>query len=76
MKKTNKEKVNVSGASQMKRGKKVPVIKLPKMEIYAVLGLELSKTMFEKLEEVEKSVEILARQKKRELDEPQSGTAR
>ncbi len=67
----------MSGASQKKPGKRVPVTKLPKMEMYAVLGLELSKTIFDKLEEVEKSVEILARQKKRELDleEPQSGTA-
>jgi uncharacterized coiled-coil DUF342 family protein len=77
MKNKNKGKGNMSGALRKKRGKRDSVTKLPKMQMYAVLGLELSKRILEKLEEVDKSVEILARQKKRELDsqEPQSETA-
>jgi hypothetical protein len=76
MKNKNKGKENVSGPLRKKRGKRDSVTKLPKMEMYAVLGLELSKRILEKLEEVDKSVEILARQKKRELDSqgPQSET--
>jgi hypothetical protein len=72
MKNKNKGKGNVSGALRKKRGKRVTVTKLPKMQMYAVLGLELSKRILEKLVEVENSVEILARQKKRELDSQQS----
>jgi hypothetical protein len=77
MKNKNKGKGNMSGALRKKLGKRDSVTKLPKMQMYAVLGLELSKRILEKLEEVEKSVEILALQKKRELDsqEPQSETA-
>lgn len=41
---------------------------LPKMEMYAVLGLELSKQILERLGKIEDSIEILMRQKKRELD--------
>ncbi len=76
MKKTNKRKGDAPNASQKKPGKRGRVTKLPKMEMYTVLGLELSKTILEKVAEVEKSVEILARQKKRELDleEAESGT--
>jgi hypothetical protein len=61
--------------SQENQGKKAPITKLPRMEMYAVLGLELAKKnleldekIFEKLQEVEESMEILARQKARELD--------
>jgi hypothetical protein len=67
MKNINKEEGNVPGA-EVKQGKKADVTKLPRMEMYAVLGLELSKKIFEKLEEVEKSIEIIARQKARELN--------
>ena len=74
MKKENKPNRTAPGASQEKQGKKVPVTKLPRMEMYAVLGLELSKKILEKLEEVEESIEILARQKARELDAEQSDT--
>jgi hypothetical protein len=44
------------------------------MEMYAVLGLELSQKILGKLEKIEESLEILARQKARELnpDKPQS----
>ena len=59
---------NASGASRAKLGKKPRAVKLPRMEMYAVLGLELSKRIFEKLEEVEKTIDILARQKRRELN--------
>jgi hypothetical protein len=68
MKNINKEDGNVAGGSQEKQEAKAPIAKLPRMEMYAVLGLELSKKIFEKLEEVEKSIEIIARQKARELD--------
>ena len=67
MKNTNKEEGSVPGASHKNQGKKAPVTKLPRMEMYAVLGLELSKTIFEKLEEVEKSIDIMVRQKAWEL---------
>ena len=63
----NKGNETVPGASKKNQGKKGPVTKLPRMEMYAVLGLELSKKIFEKLEEVEKSIDIMARQKAREL---------
>jgi hypothetical protein len=69
----------VSGASKVKQGKKAGVTKLPRMEMYAVLGLELSKQIIERLEKVEKfffeklqrvedSLEILSCQKARELN--------
>jgi hypothetical protein len=74
MKNTNQKATGAPGASETKQEKKAPVTKLPRMEMYAVLGLELSKKILEKLEEVEESVEILARQKARELDPEQSGT--
>ncbi len=67
MKNTNKEEANVPGASEASHEKKADITKLPRMEMYAVLGLELSQKIFEKLIEVEESVEILARQKAREL---------
>ena len=72
MKKIHKRKRSARGAWKKKQGKKVPITKLPRLEMYAVLGLELNKTMIEKIDEVKESVEILARQKSRELnpDEP------
>ena len=47
---------------------KISVSKLPKMEMYAVLGLESLKFILEKLQSVEDSLEILAAQKARELN--------
>ena len=68
MKNTNKEAGGAPGASETEQGKKANVTKLPRMEMYAVLGLELGQKIFEKLQKVEESVEILARQKARELN--------
>ena len=68
MKNINTEEVNIPNGLEGDQGKKADVTKLPRMEMYAVLGLELSKKIFEKLEEVEKSIDIIARQKARELD--------
>ena len=48
--------------------KKTPVTSLPKMEMYAILGLELGRRIFETVEEIEASLEILATQKARELN--------
>ena len=67
---TNQNKSNgtAPGASQENKEHKPDATKLPKMEMYAVLGLELSKQILEQLEQVEESIEILARQKARELN--------
>jgi hypothetical protein len=65
MKNKQKNEGNVPGGSQ---GKKDATSSLPRMEMYAVLGLELGQKIFEKLQKVEESVEILARQKARELN--------
>ena len=66
----NENKTNGAApvTSQANKEKKADVTKLPLMEMYAVLGLELSQRIFEKLESVEESVEILACQKARELN--------
>jgi hypothetical protein len=72
MKNENKPNGTASDTSHENKEQKADATKLPKMEMYAVLGLELSKQILEKLEHVEESIEILARQKKRELDEKQS----
>ena len=42
--------------------------KLPRMEMYAVLGLEMSQIILEKVQSIEESVNILAAQKARELN--------
>jgi hypothetical protein len=78
MKNKNQKAAGAPGASETKQEKKAPITKLPRMEMYAVLGLELSKTIFEKLEKVEESIEILARQKARELnpDKPPDAPAK
>ena len=68
MNKTNNEKGGAHDSPEKKPAKEVPVTKLPKMEMYAVLGLELGQKIFEKLEQVEESIEILAVQKARELN--------
>jgi hypothetical protein len=75
MKNTNQKAGDAPGASETKQEKKAPVTKLPRMEMYAVLGLELSKNILEKLQEVEESIEILARQKARELNPDESRDA-
>ena len=75
MKNTNQKAGGAPGASETKQEKKAPATKLPRMEMYAVLGLELSKKIFEKLQEVEESIEILARQKARELNPDESRDA-
>jgi hypothetical protein len=72
MKNTNQKAGDAPGASATQQEKKADVSKLPRMEMYAVLGLELSKKILEKLEAVEESVEILARQKARELNPDKS----
>jgi hypothetical protein len=64
----NKQKKG-GGASQEKQAK---VRSLPRMEMYAVLGLELGQKIFEKLEKVEDSLDILAAQKARELNPEKS----
>jgi hypothetical protein len=46
----------------------VSAAKLPKMEMYAVLGLESMKTILENMKSINESLEILAAQKKREMD--------
>ncbi len=78
MKNTHKEAGGAPGASETKQEKKAPITKLPRMEMYAVLGLELSKTILEKLGKVEESIDILARQKARELnpDKPPAATGK
>jgi hypothetical protein len=74
MKNTHKVSGNVSGESKVKQSKKADITKLPRMEMYAVLGLELNKQIIDRLNRIslrlkkaEDSLNILARQKKREL---------
>jgi hypothetical protein len=54
------------GTSQENKEVKADITKLPLMEMYAVLGLELGKTIFEKLQEIEKSVEFIAAEMERQ----------
>jgi len=77
MKNKSNEQEGVPGASQDKQEKGTAATPLPRLEMYAVLGLELAQKIYEKLEKVEDSLEILARQKARELnpDKPDSETA-
>ena len=49
------------------RGNESALNKLPRMEMYAVLGLELGQRIFEKLLEFDTCLEVFARQKAREL---------
>jgi len=76
MKNINQEAEGAPGPSETKEERKADVSKLPRMEMYAVLGLELSRKIFEKLEKVDESIEILARQKARELHPEQPTDAR
>jgi len=75
MKKTNSRSRTGRRAPHKKPGKKVKVTQLPKMEMYAVLDLELGQKVFETVRAIEKSVEILAVQKKREMNSEKSKTA-
>jgi len=75
MENTNKEEEKESDATLANQEKGSAINSLPKMEMYAVLGLELSKKILELIEEtlknvekVEKSLEIIATQKARELN--------
>jgi hypothetical protein len=72
----NEEKVPDAAPENQQNGSAIN--SLPKMEMYAVLGLELSKKILELIEEtlkrvekVENSVEIIATQKARELNPDQ-----
>jgi hypothetical protein len=65
---------NGPGTSKGKQQAKVGISALHRLERYAVLGLELSQRIYEKLEHVEDSIEILARQKARELNQKKSAT--
>jgi hypothetical protein len=68
MKNKQKNERSFSEASQEKQEKKTGITSLPRMEMYAVFGLELGQKIFEKLQKMEDSLEILARQKARELN--------
>ena len=63
----NKSNGTESGASQENQEQKPDITKLPIMEMSAVLGLELGKTIFERLTKMEESLEILIRQKALDL---------
>ena len=69
MKNIKNDAENASGGVQENQVKKLVML--------AAVGLKLGRKIFEKLEKVEESIEILARQKKRELDsdEPESEKA-
>jgi hypothetical protein len=73
MRTENNTNGTATGTSHEKQEQKADITKLPKREMYAVLGLELSKTIFEKLQEVEKSVGFIAaemhRQKQQKADQ-------
>ncbi len=65
MKNTQNNEEKVLGGGEEKQVKKLVVL--------AAVGLKLGRKIFDKLEKVEESIEILARQKARELnpDEPE-----
>jgi hypothetical protein len=75
MKDENKSNVTAPGTSQESEEQKAEVTKLPTMEMYAVLGLELGKTIFEKLQEVENSVAFIAAEMQRQKQEKDSKKA-
>jgi hypothetical protein len=68
MKNENKTNQAEPGATNGKGGNEVGIDQPPPMERYALLCLELGQEILEKLENVEESVAILARQKARELN--------
>lgn len=74
MKNKPNEAGNEPSASSKEKENGGEVTTLPRLEMYAVLGLELGKRIFEKLEKVEDSVAILAAQKARELHPDESKT--
>ena len=53
---------------QNDKKKEDTITPLPRLEMYAVLGLELGQRIFEKLQKMEDSLEDMARQKARELN--------
>ena len=57
------------GTSQENEEMRADITKLPLMQMYAVLGLELGKQIFEKLQEVEKSVGFVAAEMQRQKQE-------
>ena len=71
-----KEQRKAADGSGKKPGEDDSINCLPKMEMYAVLGLEMGQRIYEKLQKVEDSLEILAAQKARELnpDKPEGET--
>ena len=67
MKKTPNADSSAPPAPNAAQEGKPHITSLPKMEMYAVLGLELSKQILERIQAVEDSLEILARQNARDL---------
>ena len=63
------------GTSQENSQVKADITKLPLMQMYAVMGLELGKQIFEKLEKVERSVEIIATEMQRQKQEKKAQDA-
>jgi hypothetical protein len=75
MKNENQTNGTAPGTSQEKQEAKADITKLPLMEMYAVLGLELSKQIFEKLQDVEKSVGFIAAEMQRQKQEKKAKDA-
>ncbi len=69
MKKDERTNGTAPDASQENKEQKADVTKLPLMEMYAVLGLELGKRIFEKLQEVDASIELVATEMERQEQE-------
>ena len=57
------------GRPEENKEQKADVTKLPLMEMYAVLGLELGKRIFEKLQEIDASIELIATEMERQEQE-------
>jgi len=75
MEKESETNGTAPGTSQENKGVKADITKLPLMQMYAVLGLELGKQIFEKLQEVEKSVGFIAAEMQRQQQEKESKIA-
>jgi hypothetical protein len=71
----NKQNGAAPGTSQENKEVRADITKLPLMQMYAVLGLELGKQIFEKLEKVERSVEIIATEMQRQKQEKKAQDA-
>jgi hypothetical protein len=67
----NKEQIERTGhgTSKEEQEEEGSISPLSELERKAVSGLELGQRIYEKLEQVEASIEILARQKARELNQ-------